>query len=76
MAQTYLETNTVNHNYQANSYENIEAELAAQEKHLQDNLSRIREEMLNTGDNAENLKAEAAGYRNILKQVFSHIYIR
>lgn len=70
MAQTYLETNTVNHNYQANSYENIEAELAAQEKHLQDNLSRIREEMLNAGDNAENLKAEAAGYRNILKQVY------
>ena len=34
MARTYLQTNTVNHDHQIGSYENIERELLKEEKHL------------------------------------------
>lgn len=69
MARTYLNINTVNHNHQTNSYEQVAEELEKKTKDLQDNLTRIREQMLNSGDDENtSLKDEASEYRAKLSQ--------
>ena len=66
MARTYLQTNTVNHNHQIGSYENIERELLKEEKHLNEQLRRIRAELLNTDADDELLNTEQTLYRQAL----------
>lgn len=66
MARTYLQTNTVNHNHQTNSYENIEQELRREEKYLNEQLMRIREELLNGEQDDAELNAEQTSYRQAL----------
>lgn len=69
MARTYLNINTVNHSHQNNSYENIQQELDKKEQDIQNNLTRIREQMLNSGEGDDSaLKAEAEAYRARLSQ--------
>ena len=53
MAKTYLQTNTVNHNHQISSYENIEQELHKETKYLNEQLMRVG---LNCSTPTERLK--------------------
>ena len=66
MARTYLQTNTVNHNHQTGSYENIERELIKEQQYLNAQLARVSADILSgEGDDAA-LNAEQASYRQAL----------
>lgn len=66
MARTYLQTNTVNHNHQTGSYENIERELIKEQQYLNAQLARVSADILRgEGDDAA-LNAEQASYRQAL----------
>lgn len=66
MARTYLQTNTVNHNHQTGSYENIERELIKEQQHLNAQLARVSADILSgEGDDAA-LNAEQTSYRQAL----------
>ena len=66
MAKTYLQTNTVNHNHQTGSYENIEQELIKERQYLNAQLTRVSADILSgEGDDAAQ-NAEQTSYRQAL----------
>ena len=66
MAKTYLQTNTVNHNHQSGSYENIEQELIKEQRYLDEQLVRVRADIASGEGDEAALNAEQTSYRQAL----------
>lgn len=66
MAKTYLQTNTVNHNHQSGSYENIEQELIKEQRYLDEQLVRVRADIASGEGGEAALNAEQTSYRQAL----------